>query len=100
MRGLRHGSVIWKQWLGREIYGSPAYAYGRVYVGNEQMVVYVLDATTGEKLSFYELGGQVWSSPTPYNSRLYIGDIQFNVYCFEEDIPDVPPSSPPKWLRP
>jgi outer membrane protein assembly factor BamB len=79
-----YGNVTWSTFLAREIYSSPTYALGKVYVASEQMALYVLDAKTGEKLSFYEMGTQVQSSPSLYNGRLYVGGFNWNVYCFED----------------
>jgi len=78
------GTVIWQTFLAREIYGSITYSLGRIYTSNEQRAVYVLDAETGEKLSFYDLGSMVWSTPNLYNGRVYIGGQDWNVYCLEE----------------
>jgi outer membrane protein assembly factor BamB len=83
-------NVTWTQFLAREIYGSPAYSIGKVYVSSEQMTLYVLDSETGEKLSFTELGTMTISSPSLYNSRLYIGGFDNYVYCYEE-APNPPP---------
>ncbi|MCW3997801.1 MAG: PQQ-binding-like beta-propeller repeat protein, partial [Candidatus Bathyarchaeota archaeon] len=83
-------NITWTQFLAREIYGSPAYSLGKVYANSEQMALYVLDAETGEKLSFTELGTQSISSPALYNTRLYIGGFDNYVYCYEE-APNPPP---------
>jgi outer membrane protein assembly factor BamB len=87
-----NGEVIWKTYLGREIYSSPSYFMGKVYVGMENKVFYVLDAETGKKISYYDgfESNKIWSSPTLYNGRAYIGGIDGGIYCFEEDIPDAP----------
>lgn len=80
------GSEIWFSWLSREnLAPSLAYAYGRVYTVNEVGVLYVLDALTGEKLSYYQFGTyQMHGSPTPYNGSLYLGLNDWNMYCFGE----------------
>ncbi len=80
------GTEIWYTWLSREnVNQGITYSYGRVYTVNEIGVLYVLDALTGEKLSYYEFGGyQMHGSPTPYNGSLYIGCNDWNMYCFGE----------------
>jgi hypothetical protein len=77
-------NLTWATFLAREIYSSPAYAVGKVYAASEQMALYVLDAKTGMKLSFHELGSQVWSSPALYNGRVYIGTFSWYLMCFED----------------
>ena len=76
------GSRIWYSYLSREDLASPTYAYGRIYVVTEARVIYVLNAWTGAKLSYYVAGAQMRSSPTPYNGNLYVGCCDWNVYCF------------------
>jgi outer membrane protein assembly factor BamB len=78
------GERIWRTWLAREIYSSPSYAFGKVYVGTDEGTVHVLNAASGEKLSNYHPGIQIWSSPTLYMDRMYVGAHDWNVYCFEE----------------
>jgi outer membrane protein assembly factor BamB len=81
------GTELWYTWLSREnLMQGITYSYGRVYTVNEVGVLYVLDAITGEKLSYYEFGGyQMHGSPTPYHGNLYIGCNDWNLYCFGED---------------
>jgi outer membrane protein assembly factor BamB len=80
----KNGNPIWKSWLGGEIYVSPAYADGKVYVASDRRAIYVLNATTGDKLSYFETGSNCWSSPTIYEGRLYVGNQDWNVYCLED----------------
>ena len=83
------GSELWHTYLSREN-SSPglSYSYGRVYTVNEAGGLYVLEALTGEKLSFYQLGHTTLKSvPTPYNGSLYLGSRDWNLYCFEEAPP-------------
>jgi outer membrane protein assembly factor BamB len=78
------GSRIWYTYTSREI-NNPAitYSYGRVYAANEAGVLYVLDALSGSKLSYYETGNlQMHSAATPYNGNVYIGASDMNLYCF------------------
>ncbi len=80
------GTEIWYTWLSREnLVQGLTYSYQRIYSVNEIGVVYVLDASTGQKLSYYEFGAyQMHGAPTPYNGNLYIGCNDWNLYCFGE----------------
>lgn len=79
-----NGSKIWSTWLSREDNSQGiSYAYGRIYVVNELGNLYVLNAQTGDKMSYYSFGGpQMHSMPTLYNGSLYVGCNDWNVYCF------------------
>lgn len=81
-----NGSEVWHAYLSREnLAQGLSCAYGRIYTVNEAGVLYVLDALTGEKLSYYYFGNlQMHSIPTPWNGSLYVGTNDWNVYCFEE----------------
>jgi outer membrane protein assembly factor BamB len=80
------GTELWYSYISREnIAQGLTYSCGRVYTVTEFGVLYVLDALTGEKLSYYEFGGyQMHSSPSLYNGNLYIGCNDWNLYCFGE----------------
>lgn len=84
-----NGTKIWSTWLSRELYSSPRYFMGKIYVGMENFVFYVIDAETGEKISFYTdfESNNIWSSPTLYDGKAYIGNHDGNLYCFEEALP-------------
>jgi len=86
------GSRLWQNYLGREIFGSPTYSAGRVYIGMDNRALYVLDAETGEKISWYEgfESNWIWSTPALYNRSVYVGSIDGNIYCLEE-APELPP---------
>jgi len=79
-----NGKAVWFTYLSREVnMQGLTYAYGRVYVVTEAGVLYVLDASTGAKLSYYEFGNfQMHSLPVPYNGNLYVGAPDWNMYCF------------------
>jgi outer membrane protein assembly factor BamB len=83
-----NGSELWHTWLSREnLAQGLSYSYGKIYTVNEAGVLYVLDALTGKKLSYYEFpggGAQLHSMPVPYNGSLYVGSLDWNLYCFEE----------------
>jgi outer membrane protein assembly factor BamB len=78
------GQAQWKSWLGGEIYTSPAYADGKVYTSTDRRSIYVLNATNGERLSYFGTGSNSWSSPTIYEGRIYIGNNDWNVYCLDD----------------
>ncbi|MCK5628755.1 PQQ-binding-like beta-propeller repeat protein, partial [Candidatus Bathyarchaeota archaeon] len=80
------GEKLWDTWLAREVETSPAYSFGRIYAACENQAFFVLDAETGEKLSYYDSFGtnSIWSSPALYNGRTYIGCFDWNLYCFEQ----------------
>jgi outer membrane protein assembly factor BamB len=78
------GTRLWYTYLNREnLAQSLTCSYGRIYTVNEARMIYVLDAQTGAKLSYYDqFGSQTHSAPTPYNGFLYIGCYDWNLYCF------------------
>jgi outer membrane protein assembly factor BamB len=79
-----NGSELWYTYISREnVAQGLVYAYGRVYTVTDFGVLYVLDALTGAKLSYYEFGGyQMHSAPSVYNGNLYVGCNDWNLYCF------------------
>ncbi len=77
----KNGSQVWKSWMGSELYASPTYADGKVYIAADRDVIYVLNATTGDRLSWFGTGSAYWSSPTLYEGRIYVGNHDWNVYC-------------------
>jgi outer membrane protein assembly factor BamB len=77
-----NGTVLWSTYLGREIYSSPAYADGKIYLQTDSRLVYCLDANSGAKLSWCELDSEAWASPAVWNGKLYVGCLDNNVYCF------------------
>ncbi len=77
----KNGQAVWSTYLGEELYVSPSYADGKVYVVTDQRSVYVLNATDGVKLSVFKTSSNSWSSPTLGEGRLYVGNNDWNVYC-------------------
>jgi outer membrane protein assembly factor BamB len=65
-------------------YTSPAVADGKVYQGTRERCIYVNDAITGERLSWYETGSRTPSSPAVAYGNVYIGAWDWNFACFEE----------------
>ncbi len=76
-----NGEVVWKSWLGTELYTTPTYADEKIYVTTDRRFVYALNATNGERLSFFETNSNSWSSPSVYEGRVYFGCNDNNVYC-------------------
>ncbi|MCW4014936.1 MAG: PQQ-binding-like beta-propeller repeat protein [Candidatus Bathyarchaeota archaeon] len=90
-------SELWYTYLARETYSQGVtYSYNRLYVVTETKVLYVLDALTGEKLSYYADIGMSKSSPTPYNGELYVSSMNFGIHCFTEALPAEQYTSPPE----
>ncbi|MFB3889692.1 MAG: PQQ-binding-like beta-propeller repeat protein [Candidatus Bathyarchaeia archaeon] len=93
-----NGTELWYTFLSREnLAQGLSYSYGRLYTVNENGVLYVLDALTGEKLSYYEFvggGAELHSTPTPYNGSLYVASFNWNLYRFDE-APPAEPYTPP-----
>ena len=94
------GQSNWSFFTGDELYASPSYADGKIYIMTSQRHIFILDANNnGSKLSSYELPSGSWSSPTIANERLYIGNHDWNVYCFANEI-SVTDNSQPADNRP
>jgi outer membrane protein assembly factor BamB len=75
------GRLIWKVGIGASASILPTYADGKLYVASDTRVLYVLNATDGSKLSWFEAGSNFWSSPSIYEGRVYIGNQDWSVYC-------------------
>lgn len=80
------GEQVWYTYLSREdLAQGLAYSYSRIYSVNELGVVYVLDALTGNKTSFYQLGNsQMHSAPSLYGGNLYVGNQGWTLYCLAD----------------
>ena len=77
------GKLLWQTFL-TEIYVSPTYADGKLYVTSDQRGIYVLNATNGDKLSWFGTSSNSWSSATLYEGKLYVGCNDWNVYCLSD----------------
>ncbi|MBK8295226.1 MAG: PQQ-binding-like beta-propeller repeat protein [Solirubrobacterales bacterium] len=69
-------------------YSTPAVAYGRVYIGNNDGRVYSFDAETGEVAWTFSTGDYVYSGPTVAKvpgtpPTVYIGSFDRNVYALD-----------------
>lgn len=80
------GEPLWKSWMGGEIYVSPTYADGKVYVATDRRAFYVLNASNGDRLSYFATGSSCWSSPSVYEGRVYIGNQDWKVYCLDDSL--------------
>jgi hypothetical protein len=78
------GSTVWDTFIGDELYVSPSYADGKLYVVTDQRSIYVLNSTDGAKLGNYRTSSNSWSAPSLYEGKLYVGNNDWNVYCFSE----------------
>jgi outer membrane protein assembly factor BamB len=82
-----NGHTNWSFFTGDELYASPSYADGKIYMMTSQRHIFILDANNnGSKLASYTTPSGSWSSPTIANGRLYIGNHDWNVYCFSNTI--------------
>ena len=82
----KNGTALWGTYLGDELYVSPTYADDKLYIATDQRSIYVLNATSGEKLGHFVTSSNSWSAPTIYEGRVYVGNNDWNVYCLD-DIP-------------
>ena len=82
-----NGHKIWNAYTGDELYVSPSYADGKIYVTTSQRDIFVLDTTNaGATIANATTPSSSWSSPSIANGRLYIGCNDWNIYCFSEGI--------------
>ncbi len=81
------GDLIWNTWLIREGLSSITYSDGKVYQGRSTGVFYVLDAKTGNKMSFYVADSEFLATASISQGLALIGCWDGNMYCFEETIP-------------
>jgi outer membrane protein assembly factor BamB len=80
----KNGDFLWETFLGDELYVSPTYADGKLYIATDQRSIYVVNSTTGEKLGRYLTSSNSWSAPTIYEGRVYVGNNDWNVYCLDD----------------
>ena len=78
-----NGHEVWSAYTGDELYVSPSYASGYIYIATSQRHIFVLNtADNGTKIATAFTPSSSWSSPTIANGMLYIGCNDWNVYCF------------------
>ena len=82
-----NGQMVWTAYTGDELYVSPSYADGKIYVATSERHIFVLDTTQGgKKIATGTTPSSSWSSPTIADGMLYIGCNDWNIYCFSEGI--------------
>jgi outer membrane protein assembly factor BamB len=82
-----NGHTLWSTFTGDELYDSPSYAEGKIYVATSQRHIFILDTlNNGTKIATATMPSSTWSSPTIANGRLYIGCSDWNVYCFSNNV--------------
>jgi eukaryotic-like serine/threonine-protein kinase len=90
-----NGYTLWSTFTGDELYVSPSYADGKIYVTTSQRDIFILDTTNnGTKIATATTPSSSWSSPTIANGRLYIGCNDWNVYCFSNYVTNEASSTP------
>jgi eukaryotic-like serine/threonine-protein kinase len=60
---------------------DPAIAYGKVYVGSSDFLVYCLDASNGAHIWNYTTNAEVYASPAVADGCVLAGSYDGNVYC-------------------
>ncbi|MDG6222178.1 MAG: PQQ-binding-like beta-propeller repeat protein [Candidatus Bathyarchaeota archaeon] len=79
------GEKLWRSYSGDELYVSPSYASGNIYLVTSQRHIFIIDAETSNKTLAYTTSAVSWSSPAVVDGKLYIGNNDWNIYCFAED---------------
>jgi len=78
-----NGHGLWSAYTGDELYVSPSYASGYIYVTTSQRHIFVLNtAENGTKIFTAATPSSSWSSPAIANGMLYIGCNDWNIYCY------------------
>ncbi|MBT8171487.1 PQQ-like beta-propeller repeat protein, partial [Candidatus Bathyarchaeota archaeon] len=80
------GDVLWKSWIGTELYTTPTYAEEKIYVTTDRRFVYTLNASDGTRFAFFDTGSNSWSAPSVHEGRVYFGSNDGNVYCLDDTI--------------
>ena len=78
-----NGQVLWTFPAGHDVKSSPAFAYGNVYFGADNGMVYCLDVVTGLKKWSFETSKDFYvrSSPAISDGYVYIGSANHKIYC-------------------
>jgi len=84
------GQTIRSFFTGDEMYLSPSYSDGKIYIVTSERNIFVFNATSGEKIAGFTTPSSSWSSPTLYGGRLYVGNNDWNVYCFSATVTNEP----------
>jgi outer membrane protein assembly factor BamB len=95
-----NGHKIWSAYTGDELYVSPSYADGKIYVTTSQRHIFVLDTTNGgTTIANATTLSSSWSSPSIANGRLYIGCNDWNVYSFSSYVTNQASASTPSLVE-
>ncbi|MFZ7137821.1 MAG: PQQ-binding-like beta-propeller repeat protein [archaeon] len=78
-----NGEVIWKSWIGTELYTTPTFGGGNIYVTTDRRFVYVLNASDGVRQGFFDTTSNSWSSPSVCGGLVYFGCNDGKVYCVD-----------------
>ncbi len=76
------GKAVWTFATRARVESSPAIAGGRVFVGSNDGMFYVLNLTDGSKLWEFNAGGPLSASPAIANGRIVIGSQDGRLFCF------------------
>jgi len=74
---IDNGSKNWHIWLGGEIYSTPVYSDGFLYVGASNKL-WKVNASSGDKESIFTVDTKIYSSPAIYNDTIYFGTMYNN----------------------
>ncbi len=79
------GVINWQKEYELSFKSSPALANNVVYVGNDDMYMYAVNAANGNPIWSFKTGDIVMSSPWVDNGVVYFGSNDKNIYAIEED---------------
>jgi outer membrane protein assembly factor BamB len=77
------GALVWKTKTNGQVNGTPAVAYGRVYVGSGDHLLYALDAKTGRTRWTAPTGSVIDTPAASANGIVYVGSADHNLYAFD-----------------
>jgi len=90
------GEVYWKHDLFAAVWGSPMVIDGKLYVGDEDGDVVVMQTgKTLKLLSEINMGSSVYSTPVPANGALFITN-RNQLFALAEGAGAAPPPTPPR----
>ena len=78
-------ATLWVQtvgWGGTELM-SPAVAYGRLYVGDNQNRINCLNASIGSYIWNYTTGNYLFNCPAISDGKVYVGSLDGTLYCLD-----------------
>ena len=74
--------LIWSYSLQKHVLGTPAIAYGLVFIADCGHVLHCVDAETGNPFWTHELAGEAWASPFVADGKVYLGTRTGSFYIF------------------